>query len=529
MGCAGNKAALNRLKKQITRINLLAVLYVHVYQETGTGICDGACLRNAAAADAAGIGMLHEYEAFRRAVLRAGEEMQWVKNWEKTGRSVYLAFIQDSPQRPTLFPGLSDLEKITPAQAVKLLFVMCMGHDGSWSPALDQWYQETLEKWGLEEESGFVSSYDLCAPLSEKPEQVRVHVSHFLAEIPEALQEAFAHPRLEGWQCLGGALREYMKVSDYESPSIGLAMFGQGEKRLLVMLHKKNEGAKWRLFPVAQLPFLSGRPIRVRADMMNPYFYLEMPTEEGGWESIAICPMLQENNKALCQIQRYTGTNSEKGEGFQVWHEEFWQYKNDGAPQKSALPGTLLGFLDFIGDGSLPKTLEECLAFSKAPIPPGYEMIQGVHLRQQPSSHSGDLGMFQRGAIVEVLEKLPGSAAPWYHVKIGPLEGYMSGNYVGNQIQGTDAQVQYQPPLSVGQCKKDAVLWADTRLFSPKAAELKAGARMHILARRGDYWYVSVPEGPVGQYMDVNGTYGFVHEKDLLLAGSALQLDWMTP
>ena len=31
---------------------------------------------------------------------------------------------------------------------------------------------------------------------------------------------------------------------------------------------------------------------------------------------------------------------------------------------------------------------------------------------------------------VEVLEELPGDPYPWYHVRIGRTEGYMSGIYV---------------------------------------------------------------------------------------------------
>jgi len=471
--------------------------------------------------------MLHDYEAFLRSTIRMGEEMQWVKNWEKTGRQVYLAMIRDSRQLPTLFPGSEALEKITPSQAVKLLFVMCMGHEGSWSPALEQWYEETLENWGLEEEKRFVDSYDLCAMLSENPEQVRVHVIQFLEEIPEELKSVFAHPRLEGWVCIAGAAREYRKISDYESPSTGLAVFGQGEKRLLVMIHKKKEMENWRLFPVAELPFLSGREIQVHADMSNPYFYLKMPVSGGGWESISLCPMLQENNKALCQIQRYTGTHAGTGEGFQIWHGEFWRYQKDASPRKSNLPGTVLGFMDFIGERALPKTLEECQAFLSSPIPEGYEMIQGVHLRQSTSSHSKDLGLFHRGTIVEVLEQLPGSAAPWYHVKIGHLEGYMSGDYVGNQINGIDAQVQYQPPLSVGQCVKITSLRENTHLLAGAVMQLEKGERMHILADQGNYWYVAVPQGEPGQFMDVNSAYGFVHKNDVILAGTSLQLDWL--
>jgi uncharacterized protein YgiM (DUF1202 family) len=136
--------------------------------------------------------------------------------------------------------------------------------------------------------------------------------------------------------------------------------------------------------------------------------------------------------------------------------------------------------------------------------------------------------MYEPGTLVQVLETLPGSEYPWYHVRAGLAEGYMSGNYVtyGDSANIADT-VSISTPLHVAKTKKACALRKGTGWLDGTVMDLNAGTKMHVIAVVGDWLHVVVPQGEPGWMMDVNGTDGYVKASDVLQAGTSLQLDWM--
>ena len=82
-------------------------------------------------------------------------------------------------------------------------------------------------------------------------------------------------------------------------------------------------------------------------------------------------------------------------------------------------------------------------------------------------------------------------------------------------------------PLPVAETMKAVNLKSGTGLFAKTIQELPAGTRMHVLAERGRWLHVMIPQNEIGWMMDVNGTDGYVLASDVRTASSALQLDWM--
>lgn len=471
---------------------------------------------------------ISQWEYFLRTSLREMEGM--IGEWETWGRESFLTYLWSSGQLPNIFPVQQMLSEISPAQGVDILFYAAMGPQGKWTPALWQWRSSVLAAWQLEEaEEAKNFSVAMAAPHSADPEAFLCRVLQFEGDIPAQYASIFAHPMLEGWQFLSGALWEYEGERAAAAGNRGMALFGQGEKRLVIQLHQDHPDHSWQLFPAGEIPFLAGKEISVNPRIDKYSFFLDISLSETESESIALSCLYHGGGKGYCNILSYTRVNRETGEGVQIADDRMVLYGNGRAPESIILPGEILGYLNFLGDRSLPATEEECLAFDALFLPEGYAMIQGVHLRQKTSSHSADLGSFYGGAIVEILGTEKGEPFPWKRVRIGDLEGYIAANYVGDIAGMSGARLQDLYLLPVAKATKETALRESSHLLAGKKAELLLGTKMHVLGERGDWYYVCIPREEPGQFMDMDGTCGFILKKDVITAGTALQLDWMDP
>ena len=101
---------------------------------------------------------------------------------------------------------------------------------------------------------------------------------------------------------------------------------------------------------------------------------------------------------------------------------------------------------------------------------------------------------------MEVLEELPGDPDPWYRVRIGSIEGYMSSRYVdfpGSPCTMSPLQNSVAlPPMAA--VTVDTALKAGTGWFDKTLADLPAGTRLRVLAEQGDWLHVTVADGPMG-------------------------------
>jgi hypothetical protein len=134
------------------------------------------------------------------------------------------------------------------------------------------------------------------------------------------------------------------------------------------------------------------------------------------------------------------------------------------------------------------------------------------------------LGFLQQGAILPVLERLPGNPSDWIRTKVGDIDGYVVVTYTS--LDGANASILTSRPLPVAKLKTDAPLLESVGLFAKTKAELKAGQVMHVIMDAGDWLYVVVPQGELGWFMDINGQYGYLKKDQLDVALTLPQLEW---
>ena len=143
-------------------------------------------------------------------------------------------------------------------------------------------------------------------------------------------------------------------------------------------------------------------------------------------------------------------------------------------------------------------------------------LVWGANLREKPTGSSRSLGEYHV-ALAEVLDQKPGKAQPWYRVRIGNAEGWMSGPYVVDPID----QEGFAHNGSLG------IPWAETQAECPLYASmdknsslftLPAQAFMQVLAQTEDGWaHVLVTDQPQDFSLSAPGTYGYVRTDALSL------------
>lgn len=485
-----------------------------------------------------------------RDTLRGAEKNHWFTQWNDASKAAFSEMIQKNGITPVyaLQAGLQD-KNYTAAQAIDDYFVSCYGEKYEWPPAVYQWHDEVLAANGL---TLVLTAFDISSRRGIHTRVVKDRgmswtftATEFLGETPSGLTQAFAHPKLEGWTCLCGALLTVEKPEkNSQLMERGLAAFAKGEERLLAALYRKSPADAWSVSPVGGNALLKNRDLYISYDGQKSAFIIEYPIS--GFDSECFRCQLAFSGRAnytqpLCKLIDYSRTNRENGSGVIIDNDGgklqagvYWYhiitYQAEKPAKEEIIPAIFPDYLDFIDAAQFPKSAEECqqAAAKSFILPEGYGITSSVHLRAQTSSHSADLGMYEPGTLVKVLETLPGNEYPWYHVRAGLAEGYMSSNYVtyGDSASIADT-VSISTPLHVAKTKKACALRKGTGWLDGTVMDLNAGTKMHVIAVVGDWLHVVVPQGEPGWMMDVNGTDGYVKASDVLQAGTSLQLDWM--
>lgn len=167
-----------------------------------------------------------------------------------------------------------------------------------------------------------------------------------------------------------------------------------------------------------------------------------------------------------------------------------------------------------------PTTLAECEALAAPDTDSEWYHTDGANLRAEPTQHSQSLGLYQMNVPLRFSgEQKPGSQWPWYHVRIGYTEGWMSAQYV------TPGLAWPAPALPVGRALNNCEMYTQLGDAAP-ASQLAAGTDFHILAETSDGWrHICIPAGKLTGEMDLSGTYGYVHRDDMLTGASVAALD----
>ena len=157
---------------------------------------------------------------------------------------------------------------------------------------------------------------------------------------------------------------------------------------------------------------------------------------------------------------------------------------------------------------------EKATALERERISNGMITINNANLRAEPTGKSKSFGVADDAAIaVDLGGRVEGSGRPWYHVRLGHVEGWVD-SYYAQGIPGVPIT-----PLRVGKTLSDGVLREVPE--GEVRAPIAAGTLFHVLAETEDGWLlVSVPNGELGWEMDVNGQTGYLHQNEVVTGSS---------
>ena len=478
-----------------------------------------------------------------RYMLREMKSGAWFADWSVNGKKALgeaLDAFGDIRINIALERGLQTVD-YTPAQALDDFFLSCYGHTAQRSPETVAWRDAVFAEFGLTRETTEPSMphgiteytvYDMGVDGST--------ICEFYGTVPDTLAQAFSHPALQGWVCLAGAYQARNKAAAGDMPSgAGLAAFGRGEKRLLVMLLQDNATLAWNVLPVGETALYLNRDLYIRYSGSAGRFDIVYPVSDTEIECFSCRLVAQSSLLAypkVCELKQYYRVN-ESGYSMTVVDSETnrsvlgWYHvvtTQNGEKEEALYPALAPVLMEYIDVSEFPTTDAACREAAKASpvIPEGYGFSSGVHLRAKTSSHSKDLGKYQPGTLVQVLDIQPGTNFPWYHVRVGVAEGYMSGNGVAYQENqpGTIRHVV----LSVGKLKNDTALKQSTGIFASTVAELPAGTLVRVLADQGNWLHVSVPPAEFGWLMQPGETDGYIKKNAVVLGTTPMQLEWLT-
>lgn len=183
-------------------------------------------------------------------------------------------------------------------------------------------------------------------------------------------------------------------------------------------------------------------------------------------------------------------------------------------------------WLDYMQDiSAFPTSREEALALEaraeSAYIATSLKAIMyagGAHLRKGPTGSADSLGQYNNDVPMVFLGKQEkGAYFPWYQVRIGSTEGWMSSNYVSNQPS-------QHFPVPVGRTVDGCALYTALGDKQP-AQQLAPGTTFHILTETDGMYHICIPQGDISWAVDVDGVYGYISAKGILTGASVSALD----
>ena len=470
---------------------------------------------------------LYPGEGVVNEVLRRAREENWWVEWNDGARAAYQQLIidQDLSYNESMLDAIQN-PNATGADALQAFLTRCYGPEYQWTPALVSLRDEILQQNGLTMPVEKQPEAGIKAWQLQERNGATITRTSFYRETPEQLKAAFSHPRLAGWQCLCGALWQndgQFRDHPHTPYGLGLAAFEKDGERLLVILD--NDKDQWTVIPVGENALYRDADLMIRnADYGFSIEYTLSDSETACFQ--VRVTNKKDGGRAYCQIMQYDRVQKD-GEALRIQQNSYgdgWTASLYANGERSATASKRLELSSFMGVMDIrefPTTMAEFEQDRPSLLPAGCGRTEGVHLRAKTSSRSKDLGTFVPGALIPILEELPGDPNPWYRTDVGGLKGYVSSNYVKKDSNS----ILY--PQIVAQTKKAVSLKRGTGLLDGTVTELSAGTKMHLVLEDGGWYYVCVPREEIGCLMDVQGTYGWLKKDDVITAGMACQLDWM--
>lgn len=290
----------------------------------------------------------------------------------------------------------------------------------------------------------------------------------------------------------------------------------------------ENLGAKM-LLPGRDFRIVFRNPVGAR-----PAIYVEYAPLNGVTERYGFSYEYWLYGEVLWRVDSYQREEAD-GDGYAITrypYEGFCMRSLDEPDSPSSgerVPACWTGFCAYIdGAASFPTTWEQALTLAKSSMRPyaggDWVLLYGnVSLREQPTGRSESLGRYH-GALARRLGEKPGRDAPWVHVSVGGVEGYVSGVYA--IPVGTAEFLQSTCRCPIPWARADAPTSLCDSPGGPVAARLAQGAMMYVMGKTDTGWlHVTLPsDGVMRCQMDLDGQSGYVRAQDVTV-GSAATLD----
>lgn len=473
-------------------------------------------------------------ESAIREVLREGEAQNWFRYWNSSGRNEMLLKLRKLGIQPNseLSEGIV-AGNISGGAAIRAFFETCYGSESAWPDPVREWYKTTLIANEVEETARIAFAEGTTTYTYQIKEYFApTKVTRFTSgEAPEAVQALTRHPKLAGWQALCGVLRENEASETlHMMDDDGLVIFEKEGQRLLVLLERAKGDTEWTLYPISQSALRTEGKVYIEAENTAARtFYIVYPLSETESERFMVRQYSRNTETCegkQCALVEYSRMDTATGEGFWLKVESYGAkvivYHADGRIQEEEVVATIPQTMDRLDVDTFPTTLTQCWQMKTQELPEDEAICSGVHLRASKSSRSRDLGMYEDGVRVKILSEEPGDPYNWYRVQVGGRQGYMCSNYVHQS--DTAYLLNHCPPI--GKTTREVKLKNGTGLLARTVQTLPEGTRFHVLAECGDKLHVMLMEGESAA-LPVNGTDGYVSKKDVIVAWTALQLDWL--
>ena len=358
-------------------------------------------------------------------------------------------------------------------------------------------------------------------------------ITIFEGETPAALQQALLDAGLGEGKTVCGAMREYAlkpgeTAGDIQPTQTALLALERDGVCTLVGL-SRDDGEPWHAVELGEKMLLSGRGFTIVMEGDRPndlVFQVRYPTSDGGMESYAF------RKARLWEVNWYQRTDAQ-GAGWRIssfsdgFIVDTLPTQEGSAVAYNAYLPVWTEYMDSIADYPTTEDELKILADTSWAAFDGTDIAAagGVHLRAEATSRSDSLGVYRMGTLVHVLGQEKGRDAPWYHVRVGHVEGWMSGVYVAFPRTREFVRSRGYIPLPVGRANQTVTLRTAMSDQSEAVCEVAQDTLMHVLNGPVNGWvHVMIPQGELSREMDIDGTSGSLREEEITQGWSVKEM-----
>ena len=342
------------------------------------------------------------------------------------------------------------------------------------------------------------------------------HAEQFEGALPETVQDVLKGTPFAGDRVLQGVVvrEDYKEPAKTHRSFLLLAAEHQGTVLLIGGL--KSEGMEWKVWPASETFLRDNEEYTISAKprldkngdvivLLPAVVYADgyyMIGNMDGYSDVASYVSIDGNGNGLAIIPSYPD-----------YCYELHIYKNGERTDRWSCEICLPARLELMDADAFPRTKEDLDAWAKQyPLSEAGTYVFSANLREKPTGKSRSMGVYRK-APATILDSAPGTQHPWYKLRIGDTEGWMSGVYVAQMAGDVNHGLSQVTPPGIAQCN------ADTSLYLSPGGQVKqalpVGTAMHIIADCDGWYHVVLPREDITWKLDAEGTYGYVRVTDV--------------